>query len=52
MRLKWDAKKANRNSEKHGVTFDEASTVFGDEISLTVPDPDHSIEEERAIIFG
>ena len=52
MRFEWDANKAGINIEKHGVTFDEATTVFSDEISATVPDPDHSIEEERAIIFG
>jgi uncharacterized DUF497 family protein len=52
MRFEWDANKAGINIEKHGVTFDEATTVFSDEISATVSDPDHSIEEERAIIFG
>jgi len=52
MRFEWDVNKAKSNLEKHRVTFDEASTVFGDKISLTVPDPDHSDEEERLIIFG
>jgi len=46
MGFKWDANKAGINIERHGVTFDEATTVFLDEISATVPDPDHSIEEE------
>ena len=52
MKFEWDAGKTKSNLEKHGVTFDEASTVFNDELSLTVADPDHSISEERSLIFG
>jgi uncharacterized DUF497 family protein len=52
MRFEWDSAKAQSNVEKHEVAFDEACTVFSDEISLTVSDPDHSADEERAIIFG
>ncbi len=52
MRFEWDAAKAKNILDKQGVTFDEASTVFADELSLTVNDPDHSISEERSLIFG
>lgn len=39
------------NSRKHGVSFYEAREIFGDELSLTVPDPDHSINEDRFLIL-
>jgi len=52
LRFAWDARKAARNVAKHGVSFDEASTVFADSLSLTIPDPDHSDEEERWVIIG
>jgi uncharacterized DUF497 family protein len=52
MDFEWDHKKAAANETKHGVTFAEASEVFGDEYSSTVADPDHSVGEERFIIFG
>jgi hypothetical protein len=52
MRFEWDRKKANRNRKKHGVSFDEAVTVFYDPFAATVDDPDHSIEEERLITIG
>ena len=42
----WDPKKAASNLEKHGVSFEDASTAFGDPLSMTVHDPDHS-EEAR-----
>jgi hypothetical protein len=48
----WDIKKAESNERKHGVTFDEASTVFADPLSLTIHDPLHSKDEERFIIIG
>lgn len=48
----WDAKKAESNFRKHGVTFNEASTVFGDPLSLLMPDPDHSVGEERYMVLG
>ena len=41
MTFEWDPDKAIANLEKHGVSFDEAATVFGDPLSLTIPDPDH-----------
>jgi uncharacterized DUF497 family protein len=47
-----DPKKAASNAAKHGVTFEEAKSVFYDENSLVIPDPDHSKEEERFIIMG
>ena len=54
MRLlfEWDAAKADANLNKHGVSFTEAATVFGDPLSVTVPDPDHSITEERYLTVG
>jgi uncharacterized DUF497 family protein len=50
--FEWDRKKAESNARKHGVTFDEASTVFGDPLSLLMPDPDHSFGEERYLLLG
>ena len=50
--FEWDAKKAVQNIKKHGVSFKEASTVFGDALSLTIPDPLGSVGEERFLIIG
>ncbi|MBI5053453.1 MAG: BrnT family toxin [Chloroflexi bacterium] len=52
MEFEWDPKKAKQNLKKHKTSFDEASTVFNDDLSVTFPDPDHSEEEERLIIIG
>ena len=52
MRFEWDPAKAADNLAKHGVSFEEASTVFRDPLSQTGSDPDHSAGEERFIIFG
>ena len=52
MDFEWNLQKADINSQKHGVTFNEASTVFGDTLSVTFPDAEHSIQEERYIIVG
>jgi uncharacterized DUF497 family protein len=52
MRFEWDESKATRNLVRHGVSFEEATTVFGDMLSDTVDDPDHSAEERRFIIIG
>ena len=52
MRFAWDEKKAASNLSKHGVSFEEAATVFGDPLSNTFPDPDHSLEEHRFVIIG
>jgi uncharacterized DUF497 family protein len=50
--FEWDSKKAESNEAKHGVSFDEAKTVFYDERALVIPDPDHSLLEERFVIMG
>ncbi len=50
--FEWDADKAAANLRKHGVSFDEASTVFADPLSLLMPDPDHSSGEERFLVLG
>ena len=51
-RFEWDADKAVENLRKHGVSFDEAVTAFGDPRSLQLPDPDHSVGEERYLVMG
>ena len=48
----WDADKASRNFEKHGVSFEEAQTVFLDENALRFSDPDHSVDEDRFLMLG
>jgi uncharacterized DUF497 family protein len=50
--FEWDPKKAAKNLRKHGVSFNEAATVFGDSLGTTVPDPDHSVAEDRYITVG
>jgi uncharacterized protein len=50
--FEWDPNKAASNARKHGVTFEEAATVFRDRLSVTVPDPGHSLAEERFISVG
>jgi uncharacterized protein len=50
--FEWDWKKAEFNARKHGVTFDEASTVFADPLAMLMPDPDHSLDEERYVLLG
>ncbi|MGA3187842.1 MAG: BrnT family toxin [Bryobacteraceae bacterium] len=50
--FEWDRRKDLANRRKHGVGFAEASTVFGDPLSITIPDPDHGTDEERFIIIG
>ena len=52
MKFEWDAKKERESVEKHGVPFQEASTVFGDALAATIPDPDHSHGESRFITIG
>jgi uncharacterized DUF497 family protein len=52
LRFTWDARKAASNLRKHGVSFAEAATAFGDPLSITVPDPDHSGTEERFVLIG
>jgi uncharacterized DUF497 family protein len=48
----WDLHKAEINFSKHSVSFEDAATVFGDPLSNTYPDPDHSLSEQRFIIIG
>jgi hypothetical protein len=48
----WDAEKAEVNRKKHGVSFEEASTVFADPLARLVDDPEHSEHEERFVLFG
>jgi uncharacterized DUF497 family protein len=50
--FEWDLRKARLNLSKHAVSFETASTVFGDDSSLTIADPDHSITERRYITIG
>jgi uncharacterized protein len=52
MRFEWDSEKAASNLEKHGLSFEEAATAFGDPLSLTRFDPDHSAEEDRFVLMG
>jgi uncharacterized protein len=52
MTFEWDEGKASDNLAKHGVSFAEASTVFADPLSRTIPDPLHSGEEDRFIVLG
>jgi hypothetical protein len=52
MQFEWDDDKDLANEQKHGVTFTEAATVFGDPLSLTGFDPGHSDDEDRYITMG
>ncbi|MCX6639650.1 MAG: BrnT family toxin [bacterium] len=52
MRFEWDKNKAESNLKKHGVTFDEAVSVFYDPFAATFADPDHSVSEHRWITVG
>jgi uncharacterized protein len=50
--FEWNPSKARDNLAKHGVAFEEAATVFGDPLSMTVADPDHAVGEERFLTIG
>ncbi len=52
MRFEWDPRKAASNLSKHGVSFEEAASVFNDPLAYTFMDPDHSVGEERMLTFG
>ena len=52
MQFEWDKNKASLNLSKHGVSFEEAKTVFEDPLYVDFYDPDHSEEEERYLIVG
>lgn len=50
--FEWDPSKDEANRRKHGVAFKEAIPAFMDPLSLTIPDPDHSMDEERFLLVG
>lgn len=52
LRCAWDPEKAAENKRKHGVSFEEAETVFSDEFANLIDDPDHSSEEDRFLLLG
>jgi hypothetical protein len=52
LRIEWDPGKAEANRKKHGVTFEDAQTVFSDERARLINDPDHSEEEDRFLLLG
>lgn len=52
MNFDWDTRKAAANLKKHGISFYEAATAFGDPLSITIPDPDHSGYEQRSLLMG
>jgi uncharacterized protein len=52
LKFEWDKQKADRNAIKHGVSFEEAKTVFADSNSVTIADLEHSIDEDRYIDIG
>ncbi len=52
LRCDWDERKNADNKRKHGVSFDEARTVFFDEQALLIADPDHSEREDRFVLLG
>lgn len=52
MQFEWNPAKDRANRRKHRIGFAEASTVFGDPLSITIPDPDHAEEEDRFVIIG
>lgn len=52
MEFEWDSEKARRNRRKHGVSFNEAATVFSDVFEITVQDPEHSAHEDRFVSIG
>ena len=49
--FEWDEKKAKSNNIKHGITFEEASTAFADDLSITIEDPLHGEDEDRLILI-
>ena len=52
MEFEWDPAKDAGNLAKHGVSFSEASTIFGDPLEVTIPDPEHSEDETRFLSLG
>ena len=52
LRFEWDAKKAAANLRKHGVSFDDAKSIFADDDAKLIDDPDHSDDEDRFLLLG
>jgi uncharacterized DUF497 family protein len=52
VKFEWDPQKAAANLQKHGVSFEDAASVFGDPLAATIPDPLHSTDEARFITMG
>lgn len=52
IRFEWDQTKNRQNKRKHGISFEDAETVFSDEHALLVADPEHSDEEDRFVLLG
>ena len=52
LEFEWDPRKAEVNLKEHGASFDEATTAFGDTLSITIADPDHSDSEDRFVDIG
>ena len=52
IRFEWDARKSSANKKKHGISFEEARTVFFDENAKLINDPDHSEDEDRFVLLG
>lgn len=52
MNFEWDTKKAAANLKNHGVSFEEVASAFADRQSIAVPDPDHSVGEQRFYLLG
>lgn len=50
--FEWDPVKADVNARKHGITFDEATTAFGDALAMLMLDPDHSVGDTRYLLLG
>lgn len=50
--FEWDPRKAATNRRKHGISFEEATSIFGDGLSMTMQDPMHSVDEQRWITIG
>ena len=52
MKFEWNLGKSESNYRKHGISFEEAATVFNDSLSVSFPDPQHSMRESRYVIIG
>jgi uncharacterized DUF497 family protein len=52
LRIEWDENKNRANRHKHGISFEEAETVFADDHALLIADPEHSVNEDRFILLG